>query len=89
MYIQEVDFLAIFKQLTTNGHGSLAINILTSRGLRTEEYWYWVSVGVLVGYTFLFNILVILALNYLNRKLQLKSVHLLCFILSLFHIDSL
>ncbi|KAK8921126.1 ABC transporter G family member 39 [Platanthera zijinensis] len=40
--------------------------ILKSRGMFINGYWYWISVGVLVGFTFLYNICFILALTYLN-----------------------
>eukprot|EP01018_Ginkgo_biloba_P021229 Gb_34309 [translate_table: standard] len=48
------------------GNGTLAYNILDSHGLFKRGYWYWIGVGVLFGYIFLFNFLVTVALRYLN-----------------------
>ncbi|KAK9170460.1 hypothetical protein Syun_002600 [Stephania yunnanensis] len=41
--------------------------LLRSRGMFTEEYWYWICVGALLGFSLLFNICFIAALTYLNR----------------------
>ncbi|KAI3954477.1 hypothetical protein MKW92_053462 [Papaver armeniacum] len=41
-------------------------NVLQSHGLPTEDYWYWIGVGVLIGFALLFNNLVTVALAYLN-----------------------
>lgn len=40
--------------------------LLSLRGLFEHQYWYWISVGALLGFSFLFNILYVLALTYLN-----------------------
>ncbi|XP_027349250.1 ABC transporter G family member 34-like [Abrus precatorius] len=40
--------------------------ILKSRGFFTEEYWFWICIGALLGFAFLFNLLFIAALTYLN-----------------------
>lgn len=45
-------------------------NILQSRGLPTNDSWYWIGVGVLLGYSIVFNGFVFAALAYLNRKLK-------------------
>nr|CAD1818081.1 unnamed protein product [Ananas comosus var. bracteatus] len=39
---------------------------LRSRGLFINGYWYWLSVGALLAYSILFNILFILAITYLD-----------------------
>ncbi|KAG6431202.1 hypothetical protein SASPL_109279 [Salvia splendens] len=39
---------------------------LGARGLFPEAYWYWIGVGALVGYVFVFNFLDTMALMYLN-----------------------
>lgn len=39
---------------------------LKARGIFTEDYWYWISVGALIGFSLFFNICFILALTYLN-----------------------
>ncbi|KAG8375490.1 hypothetical protein BUALT_Bualt10G0105300 [Buddleja alternifolia] len=45
---------------------SIGLTILKSRGIFPEARWYWIGVGAIIGYVFLFNFLVILALTYLN-----------------------
>nr|XP_051204058.1 ABC transporter G family member 48-like isoform X1 [Lolium perenne] len=40
--------------------------ILKSRGLFTDDSGFWLSIGALIGFTILFNILFILALTYLS-----------------------
>ncbi|GJU35135.1 AAA+ ATPase domain-containing protein, partial [Tanacetum coccineum] len=40
--------------------------LLKSRGFFTKDYWFYVSIGVLIGFSFLFNILFIVALTFLN-----------------------
>lgn len=42
--------------------------LLKQRGLYTEEYWYWICIGALFGFSLLFNVLFIAALTFLNRK---------------------
>ncbi|XP_052157461.1 ABC transporter G family member 37-like [Oryza glaberrima] len=56
---------------------SLGASVLKSRGLFLETKWYWVGLGALVGYTFLFNCLYTVALAFLlggpkvlNKKLE-------------------
>uniref|UniRef100_A0A0E0JJJ1 ABC transporter domain-containing protein n=1 Tax=Oryza punctata TaxID=4537 RepID=A0A0E0JJJ1_ORYPU len=55
---------------------SLGASVLKSRGLFLETKWYWVGLGALVGYTFLFNCLYTVALacfkcsKALNKKLE-------------------
>ncbi|KAE8699389.1 Pleiotropic drug resistance protein 1 [Hibiscus syriacus] len=44
----------------------LGVLVLKSRGFFTEAYWYWVGVGVLVGFILVFNLLYTLALTYLD-----------------------
>ncbi|WJX84784.1 ABC transporter G member 39 [Trifolium repens] len=48
--------------------------LLKSRGLYTEDYWYWICLGALVGFSLLFNLLFILALTYLNPLVDSKAV---------------
>ncbi|CAJ1967703.1 unnamed protein product [Sphenostylis stenocarpa] len=47
---------------------------LKARGIFTEGYWYWISVGALIGFSLLFNICFILALTYLNPFGNSKSI---------------
>ncbi|KAE9592434.1 putative sulfate-transporting ATPase [Lupinus albus] len=48
--------------------------LLRARGMYTEEYWYWISVGALIGFSLLFNVAFILALTYLNPLGNSKSI---------------
>lgn len=43
--------------------------LLKRRGFYNDSYWYWIGIGALIGFSFLFNFLFIAALTYLNRKL--------------------
>lgn len=45
---------------------TLGIAVLKSRGFFTEQYWYWISIGVLIAFAILFNVLFTVALAYLN-----------------------
>ncbi|CAI9755626.1 unnamed protein product [Fraxinus pennsylvanica] len=45
---------------------SVGVSVLKSRGIFPEARWYWIGLGAQIGYIFLFNFLVILALTYLN-----------------------
>lgn len=42
--------------------------LLKSRGFYTEEYWFWICIGALLGFSIIFNILFILSLTYLDSK---------------------
>jgi len=52
--------------------------ILKSKGLFTGEWGFWVSIGALIGFIILFNILYLWALTFLSRK------HYYLFLLYLF-----
>lgn len=43
--------------------------LLKSRSFFTEDYWFWICIGALLGFSVIFNILFIVALTYLNRGL--------------------
>ncbi|KAF2320725.1 hypothetical protein GH714_030348 [Hevea brasiliensis] len=49
-----------------NSTETLGVMVLKSRGIFHEAYWYWIAVGALIAYIFLFNFLFTLALKYLN-----------------------
>ncbi|KAK9939889.1 hypothetical protein M0R45_016569 [Rubus argutus] len=40
--------------------------LLKQRGLYTEEYWFWICIAALFGFSVLFNLLFIAALSFLN-----------------------
>ncbi|XWS75284.1 hypothetical protein CRYUN_Cryun01aG0073100 [Craigia yunnanensis] len=48
--------------------------LLESRGMYTEEFWYWICVVALLGFSLLFNLFFIAALTYLNPLGDSKSV---------------
>lgn len=47
---------------------SLGLAVLEIFDIFTDPNWYWIGVGGILGFTVLFNILVTLALTFLNRK---------------------
>ncbi|XP_077211686.1 pleiotropic drug resistance protein 1-like [Tasmannia lanceolata] len=55
-----------WRHVVSGSTESLGIRILKTRGIFTNSYWYWIGVGALVGYVFLFNGLFTMALAYLN-----------------------
>ncbi|XP_057766257.1 pleiotropic drug resistance protein 1-like [Salvia miltiorrhiza] len=55
-----------WNHISSSSGEALGVTILKSRGLFPEAYWYWIGVGALVGYVFLFNFLETMALTYLN-----------------------
>ncbi|XP_042482888.1 pleiotropic drug resistance protein 1-like [Macadamia integrifolia] len=55
-----------WKHVQSNSTESLGVAVLKSRAFFTDAYWYWIGVGALIGYVFLFNGLSILAVSYLN-----------------------
>ncbi|GMI90397.1 pleiotropic drug resistance 6, PLEIOTROPIC DRUG RESISTANCE 6, ATP-binding cassette G34 [Hibiscus trionum] len=50
--------------------------LLKSRGMYTEEFWYWICVLALLGFSLLFNLCFIAALTYLNPLGDSKAVTL-------------
>jgi len=55
-------------QVVPNSNETLGVSILKSRGFFPQAYWYWIGIGALIGYVFLFNFLFALALHFLSRK---------------------
>lgn len=54
-------------KVIANSTETLGEAVLKSRGFPRHQYWYWIGVGALIGYTLLFNICFTLALGYLDR----------------------
>ncbi|WJX13989.1 hypothetical protein P8452_04313 [Trifolium repens] len=48
--------------------------LLKARSMFTEEYWYWICVGALLGFSLLFNICFTVALTFLNPFGDSKSI---------------
>ncbi|XP_013454713.2 pleiotropic drug resistance protein 1 [Medicago truncatula] len=55
-----------WNHFTPNSNKTLGIQVLESRGFFTDAYWYWIGIGALTGFMFLFNILFTMALTHLN-----------------------
>ncbi|GAQ91789.1 pleiotropic drug resistance protein [Klebsormidium nitens] len=53
-----------WQKLAPGSNETIGASVLTARGLFHEHWWVWVSVGVMVGYAILFNVLINLALDY-------------------------
>lgn len=48
---------------------TIGLQILQSRGLDFDGYYYWISLGALFGFALLFNIGFIMALSYLKGNI--------------------
>ncbi|KAG5152500.1 hypothetical protein JHK84_028972 [Glycine max] len=48
--------------------------LLRIRSMFTEDYWYWICIGALLGFSLLFNICFIIALTFLNPYGDSKSI---------------
>ncbi|XP_062167430.1 ABC transporter G family member 39 isoform X2 [Alnus glutinosa] len=48
--------------------------LLKSRGFFTNDYWFWICIGALFGFSLLFNLLFIAALTFLNPWGDSKAV---------------
>ncbi|KAK4582896.1 hypothetical protein RGQ29_025889 [Quercus rubra] len=48
--------------------------LLKSRGFFTDDYWFWICIGALLGYSLLFNLFFVVALTYLNPLGDSKAV---------------
>ncbi|KAL4597775.1 hypothetical protein ACB092_11G013400 [Castanea dentata] len=59
---------------STFGNNTVGHNILNLHSIPTEDYWYWIGVGVLLAYALLFSNIVTLALTYLNPPRKAKTV---------------
>jgi len=55
-----------WNKVIANSTETLGEAVLKSRGFPRHQYWYWIGVGALIGYTLLFNICFTLALGYLD-----------------------
>ncbi|KAK8562398.1 hypothetical protein V6N12_010479 [Hibiscus sabdariffa] len=59
---------------TSMGSNTVGYNVLRAHGLPYAEYWYWLGVGMLLFYAVLFNLIVTLALIYLNPITKAPTV---------------
>ena len=57
----------------------LGVLVMESRGFFPEQYWYWIGVGALFGFVWLFNILYLLCLTFLGGEVpKLLNFYLYC-----------
>ncbi|KAK4487758.1 hypothetical protein RD792_005567 [Penstemon davidsonii] len=52
----------------------LGVLVMESRGFYPQAYWYWIGVGATFGFVWLFNILYLFALTYLNAFEKPRAV---------------
>lgn len=55
------------------GVSTLGDQALVQRGFTTPGWWYWLSIGVLIGFIIIFNLLIIFAHTYLGRACSTLS----------------
>ncbi|KAF5456683.1 hypothetical protein F2P56_026134 [Juglans regia] len=55
-----------WRHVPPNSSEPLGVLILKSRGIFPQADWYWIGVGALISYIFVFNFLFTVALQYLN-----------------------
>ncbi|PIA41675.1 hypothetical protein AQUCO_02200244v1 [Aquilegia coerulea] len=63
-----------WRRIPPNSTEPLGVLVLKSRGFFPHAYWYWIGVGALFGYMFLFNGLYTLALGFLEPLGKPKAV---------------
>ncbi|CAI0473629.1 unnamed protein product [Linum tenue] len=63
-----------WSHIPPNSTESLGIQVLRSRGFFTEPHWYWLGVGATFGFLFLFNIVFVLALTFLDSKPEDEAI---------------
>nr|QVT92318.1 ABC transporter [Salvia miltiorrhiza] len=69
------EFLSERWSSPTNGtENTVGKTLLRDRGLFTTESWYWICIIALFTFSFLFNILFILALTYLKPMVDNKTI---------------
>ncbi|CAL9118099.1 unnamed protein product [Musa acuminata var. zebrina] len=54
------------KVIPTGSNDTLGVQILKQRGIFVDSNWYWIGVGALLGYIFMFNILFVFFLDWLD-----------------------
>ncbi|OAE27422.1 hypothetical protein AXG93_3911s1040 [Marchantia polymorpha subsp. ruderalis] len=65
--VSAIEFLAPeWNKTTANSLDNLGVQHMKASGLYPETYWYWIAVGMMIGYTFLFQFLFTMALSYLK-----------------------
>ncbi|KAI6680128.1 hypothetical protein NL676_034009 [Syzygium grande] len=57
-----------WRHIPPNFTEPLGVLVLKSRSIFPEVRWYWIGVGAMIGYIFLFNFLFTMAMKYLDRE---------------------
>ncbi|KAK8963782.1 ABC transporter G family member 39 [Platanthera guangdongensis] len=52
------------EKMPGNNNETVGEAFLRSRGMFTQWHWYWISIGSLIGFSIIFNLLTIFALEY-------------------------
>ncbi|WCJ30776.1 ABC transporter G family member 37 [Euphorbia peplus] len=68
------EFLAPRWEEIASGNTTLGKQTLESRGLNYDDYFYWISVAALTGFTVLFNIGFALALTFLKSPARSRAI---------------
>ncbi|XP_021594312.1 pleiotropic drug resistance protein 3 [Manihot esculenta] len=68
------EFLAPRWQKIASANTTIGQQILEIRGLNYQDYFYWISIGVLIGFTVLFNFGFILALTFLKPPGRSRAI---------------
>ncbi|MFQ6619651.1 hypothetical protein Gotur_000721, partial [Gossypium turneri] len=57
-----------WKKISAIGNNTIGYNVLHQHGLPSAKYWYWLGVGVLIGYAVIFNIIVTLNISAVESE---------------------
>ncbi|PNY08471.1 pleiotropic drug resistance protein 3-like, partial [Trifolium pratense] len=68
------EFLAPRWQKIQDGNITVGREILKSRGLDFDSNFFWISIGALLGFTVVFDILFVVALTYLKEPKQSRAL---------------
>uniref|UniRef100_A0A7N0T827 ABC transporter domain-containing protein n=2 Tax=Kalanchoe fedtschenkoi TaxID=63787 RepID=A0A7N0T827_KALFE len=63
-----------WQKATTSSNTTVGTELLRSRGLDYEEYFFWISVGALFSFTVLFNVGFALALSFLKSPSRPQAI---------------
>ena len=53
---------------------NLGVSVLENHGMFSQEYWYWLGVGALFGFSVLFNVRITLSFAYLNLIVKPQTI---------------
>ncbi|KAJ4822694.1 hypothetical protein Tsubulata_024898 [Turnera subulata] len=72
------EFLAPRWQKVSSSNVTIGQQVLEQRGLNYSNYFYWISVGALLGFWMIFNIGFTFALGYFKGKFHTITLHSKC-----------